>query len=556
MAIKIHTWMSLRLLLLLPMIFGGVPAAEEKPVVGTEKLGEVIFELSCASLAIPAFNQAAALLHSFEYDEARRTFVKVTEQAPQCAMAHWGVAMTYLQPLWAPPTTQGFREASQAILRAKNIGGVTPKENNFIDALGQYFDGQISREHRSVMAPASCHGSPIGSTPHREKIMVYRQSMAEMYQKYPDDIEVALFYALTLIATADPQDASFSQQLRAGSIMQPFTVTNPNHPGLAHYIIHGYDTPELAAKALGAARRYAQIAPDSAHARHMPSHIFQRLGMWDDSISSNIASTNSARKFAERAGIQGHWDEELHSLDFLANAYMQTGEYEKARAVRDYVYSMDEFYPQNFKVAYVLSATPARYALDRKDWQTAATLPLKHESFPWQQFPWERGITYFARGYGKARLGDVDGALSDIKQLKAFKNQLSSSGNDQLARRVSIQISKIQAWLALSRNNREYALASMQQAADMEWNTVIPTGAILPGYEMLGEMYLELKQHEQALGAFEKSLSRETKRRNSIKGIIYSAKALSDSNKVSRYTDLLRKISKDSPAESPVAVNR
>ncbi len=495
-----------------------------------QKLGEVNFAVACENSAAPVFNKAVALLHSFEYDEARRMFEDVSRRDSQCAMAHWGVAMTYLHPLWAPPTAEAFQAASVAVHTAKQLGTKNPREAGFIEALGRYFNGDRK-------------------TSHRKKLRAYRAAMEALSQRYPQDIEVTLFYALLLMATADPQDATYRQLLQAGEMLETFVAGNPNHPGLTHYIIHTYDIPPLAHRALPAARRYAIIAPDSAHARHMPSHIFQRLGMWQDSIRSNLAATASARSFARRANIKGHWDEELHGLDFLANAYMQIGYYDKAREVRDYVLSMKHFYPENFKIAYVLATTPARYELDRQDWRGAADLALNHGDFPWHNFPHQRGITHYAIGYGNARLGDVDAAQKRLEKLREIKAQLEKNDRPQLAHRTHIQMLKISAWAALARDDRKQALRIMRQAADLEWGTVIPTGAILPAYEMLGDMYRKLAMYDEAIAAYERSLSRETNRRNGLTGLIEAAGAVNDAPRVAKYTAVLRDISRELPRD-------
>lgn len=503
------------------------------------------------------FNKAIALLHSFEYDESRRTFVSVLALAPNCAMAHWGLAMSYLQPLWAPPTQDGFYDASNALITAKDIlkDKNNTKARKFVTALAHYFDGKLPAANPLPLAPSSCHGLAIGRTPHQSKLKAYSQAMASMYLEYPNDVDTALFYALSLIALPIPNDNAFTMQHKAGAIMQPFSKTHPNHPGLAHYIIHAYDNPILAKLGLEAAYRYADIAPDSAHARHMPSHIFQQLGMWQESIRSNIASTASARAYAKRVKLTGHWDEELHGLEYLTKAYMQTKQYEKAREIRDYIYSMEAFYPENFKVAYVLSAAPARYELDRKNWQGAAKLPLAHTFFPWGNFPWERAITHFAKGLGLARLGKLKKAKGQLLELETLQKRAIALDNIQLAERIDIQILKLSAWISFGKQNRQEALTLMKYAAELETQSFIYTGAILPSHEMLGDMYSELRRFNDAIDAYEIALAREPNRRLSLKGIIGAATAINDQDRIQRYNHVLKRIDNTitmSTAERPV----
>lgn len=489
-----------------------------------EALGRVQFEMSCDSGLQKQFNRAMALLHSFEYDEARKAFNGILKQDRQCAMAYWGVAMSYLHQLWAPPAAKELSAGATAAAMAGKIGSSSERENGLIEAVNIYYATAAKRNHRSALSQ-------------------YAKAMENLYETLPGDIEVALFYGLALLATADPQDKTFANQLRAGGILEAFLDKADKHPGLTHYIIHAYDTPELAHKALDAARRYAVIAPDSAHALHMPSHIFQRLGMWKDSIAMNLRSTRAARGYAEKAGIVGHWDEELHGLDFLTNAYLQVGDYAAARGVRDYIDAMEKFYPENFKIAYVLSATPARYVLEQNDWEAAAALPLGHPRFPWERFPWERSISLFAIAYGKARLSDVKGARTARSVLDRNAALLSERELPHLAERVEIQSLIVAAWIEFAEQRHDAALDLMRKAARLESATVIPAGAVIPADQILGDMYLALKQYAQAIEAYEHSLRREKRRRAPITNALAAATALKDSERIAHYRELLQEIS-------------
>lgn len=489
-----------------------------------EALGRVHFEMSCNSELQKQFNRSMALLHSFEYDEARKAFKEISKHDQQCAIAYWGVAMSHLHQLWAPPTAEELTSGATAAAMAGKIGSNSKRESGLIEAINIYYATAAKSNHRSAL-------------------LAYAKAMKSLHAALPGDIEVALFYGLALVATADSQDKTFANQLQAVEIMETFLDEAGDHPGLTHYIIHAYDIPELAQKALHAARRYAVIAPDSAHALHMPSHIFQRLGMWKDSIAMNLRSTQAARSYAEKAGIAGHWDEELHGLDFLTNAYMQVGDYEAAHGVRDYIGAMEKFYPENFKIAYVLSATPARYVLEKSDWVAAAALPLSHPQFPWEQFPWERSITHFTIAYGKARLGDIKGARATQSILDRNAALLRERELSHLAERVEIQSLIIEAWIKFAGKRHDAAIDIMRNAAKLESATVIPAGAIIPADQILGDMHMELKQYALAIEAYEHSLQREKRRRAPIENALAAATALKDTKRIAQYSSLLEEIS-------------
>jgi tetratricopeptide (TPR) repeat protein len=513
------------------MLIFGAPALDQEKhshsalagVSGnTENLGEVRFEVACKPEARRPFDRAAALLHSFEYDEARAAFRKIADKTPSCAMAYWGVAMSYVHPLWAPPSADEYKAGRAAAERAKRAHTTAARERGFIEAAGEYYS-------------PSWEGQPA------QRLSAYSQSMGKLYAAFPQDVEVAAFYALSLIATADPNDKTFSNQLAAGKIMTPFVDSAPKHPGLTHYIIHGYDNFELAPLALDAARKYAVIAPSSAHALHMPSHIFERLGLWKESAEMNIRSTRAARDYAEKAHMQGHWDEELHGLDFLLTAYLQMGRYDLARDIRDYIVSIDTVFPQNFKVAFVFAAAPARYALERKDWESAAKLPLEHANFPWSEFPWEQSVHTFAVGYARARLSDIAGAKACREQLLDVARKLAAEDLSYKAQRLEIYAQTIDAWIQLAGKDADGAILTMKAVVDRESSMIIPDGAILPATEILGDLYLALSQYENAIAAYDSA--RQKRRRGAITGALQAAVALKDATRVARYQALLADIS-------------
>jgi tetratricopeptide (TPR) repeat protein len=348
-------------------------------------------------------------------------------------------------------------------------------------------------------------------------------------------------YGLSLIATADPTDKTFKNQLEAGRIMESFVAAAPRHPGLTHYIIHGYDNFDLAPLALDAARKYSVIAPASAHALHMPSHIYERLGMWKESAEMNLRSTQAARDYAERSHMKGHWDEELHGLDFLLTAYLQMGDYDMARQLRDYIESIEAVYPENFKVAYVFAAAPARFALERKNWSAAANLNLAHPEFPWDRFPWERAIHTFAVGYGKARLADIEGAQACRASLIKVAQQLVERGQPYKAQRVEIHAQIVEAWIKFAQGDTDGALTAMQPAVESESKMIIPDGSIIPAAEILGDLYLALNQYDKAIGAYDSA--RPKRRRGAISGALEAAIALKDPTRIAFYQALLAEIS-------------
>ena len=504
----------------------GAEAHSHSAVAGvssnTENLGDVQFEVACKAEARKPFDRAMALLHSFEYDEARGAFQKVADKTPACAMAYWGIAMSYVHPLWAPPAEEEYRSGRAAAERARRARTSSARERGFIEAVSEYY-------------------SPSWESQPAQRLSAVSRSLGRLYEAFPKDVEVAAFHALFLIATADPNDRTFQNQLAAGKIMTPFVDSAPKHPGLTHYIIHGYDNFELAPLALDAARKYSAIAPSSAHALHMPSHIFERLGLWRESAEMNLRSTQAARDYAEKAHMDGHWDEELHGLDFLLTAYLQMGRYDLAREIRDYVVSIDSVYPQNFKVAYVFAAAPARYALEQKDWESAARLRLEHENFPWSQFPWEQSIHTFAVGYGKARLSDVEGAKACRDQLLDVAGKLKAQSLAYKAQRLEISAQTIDAWIKLADKDANGAIASLKLAVEREAGMIVPDGAILPATEILGDLYLSLGQYEEAIAAYDSS--RQKRRRGAVTGALQAAIALKDAIRVARYQALLADIS-------------
>lgn len=484
-----------------------------------KEFGKVVFDMSCDKKSIDDFNQAIELLHSFEYDESEKVFAKIIDKTPECAMAYWGVAMCNFHALWTPPTEAELIKGSKAIKIAQSIPDKSTRETAYINALAVFY-------------------TDWDKTDHFTRCINYEREMEKIYETYPEDKEAAIFYALALVASANPSDKTYSNQKKAGSILNAIYPSEPNHPGIIHYIIHTYDYPVLAESALPAARKYAQVAPSSAHALHMPSHIFTRLGLWNDCIKSNLESVASAKCYAEQAGIKGHWDEELHGLDYLVYAYLQKGENNLAIEQLKYLETIKEVHPANFKVAYAYAAIPSRIYLENKHWKEAATTPLIPANFPWASFPWQESIVHFTRLLGLANSGELDLARSELSTLKNLRDTLAHLKDVYKSKQVAIQIKIGEAWLHFKSGQKHQGLNEMKLAADMEDSTEkhpVTPGEVLPARELLGDMFSELADYKNALLSYEAVLQKSPNRFNSLYGAGMAAEKLGNTEKASRY---------------------
>ena len=334
------------------------------------------------------------------------------------------------------------------------------------------------------------------TTDHRARCIRFEEAMEKLYSDYPKDKEAATFYALALNAAADPADKTFTKQKKAGSILSALYPNEPNHPGIVHYLIHTYDAPELAHLALPAARKYASVAPSSAHALHMPSHVFTRLGHWTECINSNLTSVSAAQCYAEAAGIKGHWDEELHGLDYLVYAYLQKGDNDKAKKQLAYLETIKEVHPLNFKVAYAFAAIPSRYVLENKLWKEAANLKIR-ENFPWQKFPWQKGILHFTRLLGSVNTDNIKAAKTELGKLNEIYDTLTNQKDAYKATQVAIQITAAKAWITFKEGNTTQALELMNAAAGMEDKTEkhpVTPSEVIPAKQLLGDMLFEMNK--------------------------------------------------------------
>ena len=472
-----------------------------------KQFGTVQFITSCSPERQKDFNLAIALLHSFEYDEAEKVFAKIIDTEAGCAMAYWGVAMCNYHQVWPSlPTPAELEKGNKAISIAQHLQK-SKKETDYINAIALFYQNW-------------------NITDHRTRSLNFRNAMEKMYKDYRDDKEVAIFYALTLVGTADPADKSYSDQKKAGEILAALYPGQPNHPGIVHYIIHTYDYPELAKLALPAARKYASVAPASAHAQHMPSHIFTRLGLWDECIASNLASVSSAKCYAENAGIKGHWDEELHGLDYLEYAYLQKGQNDSAKQLLNYLDNIREVSPVSFKDAYAFAAIPARYFLENKFWKEAAGMQLRPADFPWQKFPWQEAIVHFARLLGSAHTGNIEAAKAELKKLNELHDTLATQKDVYKATQVMIQVKIGEAWILFAEKKFDEALQIMTAASDLEDKTEkspVTPGEVLPAKELLADMLLQLNKPADALNAYEANLKTHPNRLNSLYNAILAA---------------------------------
>jgi tetratricopeptide (TPR) repeat protein len=497
----------------------------------SDSFGKIEFTVNCSPDTRNDFNLGIAMLHSFEYADAERIFSRVIDSDNMCAMAYWGVAMANFHPLWAPPSKDELEKGVAVLTIAKKItGSNTTREAQYINAIYEFYD---SADHLD----------------HKTRLLKFKGASKRLSETFPEDDEAAIFYALALTATANPNDKTFANQKEAEAILNKVLLRHPDHPGVVHYIIHNYDYPELATLALSAARRYASIAAASAHAQHMPSHIFTRLGLWDESIKSNLNAVEAAKCYAENLGMEGHWDEELHGLDYLMYGYLQTGRDELALRQLEYVKTMTKVSPVNFKVAYAFASMPARYALERKDWVKAAALPLEPANLPWDKFLWEKSNNNFARAIGAAHLKNTTLAIAELNELKSVHKALRIAKEEYKANLVMIQILAVDGWIQWAQGQHLNAIKSLEDAADLEDGTAkhpVTPGEIIPARELLADLYFEIKDYENALEQYEQDLKIHPNRLNGLNGAAQSAAKLGHFKKADQYAATLMKQIKNS----------
>jgi len=485
-----------RILLTLLFIFPFSSAQETHSHSAPEKLGKVSFPISCTPAVQEQFDRGVALLHSFAYTAAENAFQGVAELDPRCAMAHWGMAMGYFHQLWDPPIVPAtISIAQKEIQRAQQIGAGSERERQFINALGLIYQD-------------------AATVPYRTRALNYEHAMSNLASENRKDVEAQVFYALALLANASPADKTHAKQKQAADLLEPLDRIYPQHPGVPHYLIHAYDNAELAPKGLSAAKVYSQIAPSAPHALHMPSHIFTRLGLWEDSIASNIAARDAAHR-------QGDTGEELHTMDYLVYAYLQSGRDKDAAQVIQQLKNMPNLKAGDFKIAYASTAMPVRCAVERGQWADAAGIVP-----PTGAPPHVVAIAVWARGLGLARSGRAAEARTEIDRLRQIEEQLRTSGNNYWATQVGILTREVMAWSAQADRKPDEAAALMRASADEEdaiEKLPVTPGPIVPAREQLGYLLLEQNHPGLALKEFETALANAPGRRGALQGVAHAA---------------------------------
>jgi hypothetical protein len=479
--------------------------------VDDKKLGTVHFETSCSPEAQKHFDRAMVYQHSFWYRASQMAFQDVLKADAECGIAYWGIGLSLLLNPHVPTPAKNLADGAAAIAKAKSLVAKTQRERDYIDALGVMY-------------------ADFDKVDHRTRVVAYAKAMEQLAQRYPDDDEAQIHYALSLSTSASPADKTYVNQLKGAAILEPIFKRQPHHPGVAHYLIHLYDYPPIAEKGLDAARRYAKIAPEAAHAQHMPSHIFTRLGYWSESITSNIEAARVAK-----INNEGH--DQLHPMDYVVYAYLQLGQDTKAKAVIDEMAKVTGFSETFIAGPYALAVSPARYAIERGDWKAAAELqvrptPLAHVE----------AITHFARALGAARSGNPEAAKADIAKLGELRDKLRDAKDAYWSGQVDIQAQVASAWVLFAEGKYEDALKATSAAADAEDKTEkhpVTPGVPKPARELYGVMLLERGMAKEALAAFEATLKKEPNRLGAYVG---AAKAAEKSGDMAKARDYFQKI--------------
>ncbi|MBA3544829.1 MAG: hypothetical protein H0T83_10390 [Chthoniobacterales bacterium] len=467
--------------------------------------GKIDFPISCASEAGAEFARGIALLHSFFYEEARRIFMAGAEQDPKCAMAQWGIAMTWWHPIWTPPTPSEMSAGTAAIDKAMAMEPGSDRERRYVAALHTYYHAPDSPVATAV--GQSCHG-PVGP---RDRVVAYEKAMRKLSEKYPEDFEAQTFCALARLAVgyATPNDTGLSNQLAAAGILEALWSKNPNHPGVVHYLIHSYDYPAYAQRGLAAAKAYGSIAPWVPHALHMPSHIFTRLGVWDESVAANRASADASRAYAASRHRTATEAEELHALDYMVYSYLQEAQDKKAKEIVDFVGTVRQTNPElEFIGAYALAAIPVRFALERNAWTEAAALRIP-EVPHWSAFPFMEALIEYAHALGQAHTSHLAEARQAVARMQELRNSTTDPKFDYFKKHLDLQMLAANAWIAYGEGKKEEAVASLRSAAESEdilGKHPVSPGALVPAREQLGSLLLELDRGKEAQKEFEAAL--------------------------------------------------
>jgi Tetratricopeptide repeat len=471
------------------------------------KLGKVHFETSCNPDAQKLFDRAMLYQHSFWYRASQKVFEDVLKADSECGIAYWGIALSLLLNPHVAPPAKNLAEGAAAIAKGKSVGAKTERERGLIDALAVMYTDYDKIDHPT-------------------RVVAYSKAMEQLAQRFPNDDEVQIYYALSLNTSASASDKTYANQLKGAAILEPIFARQPQHPGVAHYLIHLYDYPPIAEKGLNAARLYAKIAPDAAHAQHMPSHIFTRVGYWQESIDSNAVSQRVAKDASD-------FHDQLHAMDYQVYAYLQLGQDVKAKAVLDEMSMVKGFTETFLPGPYALAVSPARYAIERGDWKAAASLDVRPSPLSQVQ-----AITNFARALGAARSGNPEAAKADIAKLVELRDKLREAKDGYWSEQVDIQQKVASAWVLYAEGKYDDALSAMSAAADAEDRTEkhpVTPGVPMPARELYGVMLLDRGKPAEALVAFETTLKKEPNRLHAYIGAAKAAEKSGDAAKAKEY---------------------
>jgi tetratricopeptide (TPR) repeat protein len=478
-----------------------------QPAQSDDKLGTVNFETSCKPDAQKLFNQAMLYQHSFWYRASQKVFEDALKADPECGIAYWGIALSLLWNPHAAPPAKNLVEGAATIARGKIVGAKTPRERDYVDALAAMYADYETVDHRT-------------------RLLAYAKAMEQLAQRYPGDDEAQIHYALALNTSASPADKSYASQLKGAALLEPIAERQPQHPGVSHYLIHLYDYPPIAEKGLNAARRYAKIAPAAAHAQHMPSHIFTRVGYWAESIASNAEAARVAKDAGDLA-------DQLHAMDYQVYAYLQLGQDAKAKALIDEMAAVTGLTETYMPGPYAMAISPARFVVERGDWKAAAALQVRSSPLPQVQ-----AISYTARALGAARSGNPEAARADIAKLAEFRDKLRDAKDAYWSEQVDIQRQVATAWALYAEGKQDDALAAISAAADAEDKTEkhpVTPGVPKPARELYGSMLLERGMAKDALAAFEATLKKEPNRLGAYVGAAMAAEKSGDLIKAREY---------------------
>jgi len=510
-----------------------VPASGAQP---PERLGTVNFPTSCNATAQTEFTRSVALLHSFWFAYAIKGFEATAQADPSCGIAYWGAAVARLgNPLAGAPPAKDLELGAATVAKGKSVGAKSQRELDYLAAIETFYKDYDKVDHRT-------------------RAQNYEKAMDALAAKYPQDREATIFYALALNVTLNPSDKTYANQLKAAALLEKAFTEQPNHPGVAHYLIHSYDFPPIANKGLNAARSYAKIAPSAPHAQHMPSHIFTRLGYWQESIDTNRASVEAAKDELRLAKLEAGSYNALHAMDYITYAALQLAKDKEAKAVVDEVRRIEKLDTEHFAAAFAFTAIPARFALERRQWGEAAKLSLHPKSLSWQKFPQAESILWFARGVGAARGGNVANAKSDLTRLEALRDSMTAAKSTYWANQAEIQRLAVAGWIARAEGQNDEALALLRRAADAEGATEkhpVTPGSIQPAREMLGELLLELNQPAQALVEFEASQRTDPNRFHGLAGAGRAAELAGDKDRAQKYYGELVALARTADSERP-----